>query len=86
MINELKEFANLGGTVFTVVAFLYYLRKKDETEQKKEEEFNKIINNHLHSSNQTIEKNTDALKSVAVNLKELTIYIKKLNGKKLKVK
>jgi len=86
MINELKEFTQLGGTVFTVVAFLFYLRKKDEITQKREEEFNKVITNHLHDSNQVIEKNTEALKSVAVNLKELSLLVERLNGKSKKVK
>ena len=72
-ITTLKELANLGGTVVTVVIFLYYLSKKDVG-------FNKIIENHLSHSNKIIKDNSEALNRVSVNLKELSIVIK--NGKK----
>ena len=72
-ITTLKELANLGGTVATVVIFLYYLSKKDAG-------FNKVIENHLSHTNKIIKDNSKAFNKVAVNLKELSIVIK--NGEK----
>ena len=74
MIEEVKEVAQLGGTVVTVVLFLYYLMKKDAG-------FNKIIDNHLTHSNAIIKDNSKAHNKVAVNLKEVSLTIKR-NGKK----
>ena len=74
MIEEIKEVAQLGGTVVTVVLFLYYLMKKDAG-------FNKIIDNHLTHSNEIIKDNSKALNKVAINLKEVSLTIKK-NGDK----
>lgn len=82
MINEIKEVVQLGGTVTTVILFLYYLNKKDEMNKKTYKEFNSMINNHLHTSNSIIEKNSQALSKVAVNLKVLSVIIK--NEKKVK--
>ena len=72
MITEIKEIANLGGTVVVVLLFLYYLTKK-------EKDMNKIISNHLEHSGRIIEKNSEVMTKVSVNLKELSIAIK--NGK-----
>jgi hypothetical protein len=75
-MENLNSLAQLGGTVATVVIFLYYLAKKDEG-------FNKIIDNHLIHSNKVIKDNSKALNKVSVNLKELSLTIKN-NGKKNK--
>jgi hypothetical protein len=75
-MENLNSLAQLGGTVVTVVLFLYYLAKKDEG-------FNKIIDNHLIHSNKVIKDNSKALNKVSVNLKELSLTIKN-NGKKNK--
>lgn len=74
VLDNIKELAQLGGTVITVFAFIGYLIKKDE-------QFNKIIQNHLNHSNKVIEKNTQVMKRVAVNLKGLTDIIKQ-NGRR----
>ena len=71
-MNNIEGLAQLGGTLATVVLFLYYLNKKDN-------EINKMINNHLHTANGVIKENSKALKDVAVNIKELSLCIK--NGK-----
>ena len=71
---NVKEIANLGGQVIIVLLFLYYLAKKDT-------EINKMISNHLVHSNKVIKDNSKALNKVSVNLKELSLTIKK-NGKK----
>jgi len=73
MINEIKEVVQLGGTVTTVLLFLFYLSKRDAG-------FDKVINNHLQHSGKIIKDNSKALNKVAVNLKELSIVIK--NSKK----
>jgi len=80
-MSELAEFAQLGGTAFTVVAFLFYLRKKDELDKETYSDFNSTIKNHLSHSNKVIKDNSGALKKVAVNIKELSIVVKKANGK-----
>lgn len=69
-MENIEKLANLGGTVVTVVLFLYYLNKKDES-------INKIIGNHLQHSNKIIKDNSKALSKVSVNLKELSIIIGK---------
>lgn len=74
MIADIEKLANLGGTVITVLLFLYYLNKKDES-------INKVINNHLEHSGRIIDKNSEALTQVKVTLKELCMVIKK-NGRK----
>ena len=77
MINEIKEITQLGGQVVIVLLFLYYLNKKDIINKKTYEEFNVMINNHLHVSNEVINKNSHALQQIAVNLKELSLMFKK---------
>ena len=72
-MTNLQELSQLGGTLATVVLFLYYLNKRDAG-------FDKVINNHLEHSGRIIKENSKALTKVAVNLKELSVVIK--NGKK----
>jgi len=81
MVNELVEFTQLGGTAFTVVAFLFYLRKKDELDKGTQDGFDEIIKNHLNHSNKVIKENSGALKKVAVNMKELSILVRRANRK-----
>ncbi len=69
-MESINGLAQLGGTVSTVVLFLYYLNKKDEG-------FNKIVNNHLVHSNKIIKDNSKALNKVSINLKELSMKIVK---------
>lgn len=69
-MENIEKLANLGGTVVTVVLFIYYLTKKDEA-------MNKIIGNHLQHSGKIIKDNSKALSKVSVNLKELSIIIGK---------
>ena len=73
-MESLQGLSQLGGTVATVVLFLYYLNKKDTV-------FNKIVSNHLEHSSKIIKENSKALTKVAVNIKELSLVIK--NGKVL---
>jgi len=75
-MTNLQELAQLGGTLATVVLFLFYLNKKDES-------INKVINNHLEHSGKIIEKNSDVITKMEVTLKELCMIIRK-NGKKVK--
>lgn len=72
-MENIEKLANLGGTVVTVVLFLFYLNKWQT-------EVNKIISNHLHTSGKVIKDNSRALNKVSVNLKELSLTIK--NSKK----
>ena len=69
-MDNINSLTQLGGTVATVVLFLYYLNKKDDG-------FNKIVNNHLVHSNKVIKDNSKALNKVSVNLKELSMKIVK---------
>jgi len=73
-MESIQGLSQLGGTVATVVLFLYYLNKKDTG-------FNKIVSNHLEHSSKIIKENSKALTKVAVNIKELSLVIK--NGKVL---
>jgi len=79
----LQELAQLGGTLATVVLFLFYLNKKDEMNKKTYDQFNTTINNHLDHSAKVIKENNDVMTNVAVTLKELCMVIRK-NGKKVK--
>ena len=88
MLGELKEIAQLGGTVVTVVLFLFYLNKKDERSKKTYDQFNSTINsfnttmnNHMDHSTKAINENTKAMTKVAVYLKESKTTIKFLNKK-----
>jgi len=72
-MEGIEKLANLGGTVVTVVLFLYYLNKKDES-------INKVVSNHLQHTGQIIKDNSKALNKVSINLKVLSMMIKK-NGK-----
>ena len=76
MIADIEKLANLGGTVITVVLFLFYLNKKDDS-------INRVINNHLEHSGKIIEKNSSVITQIEVTLKELSMVIRK-NGKKVK--
>ena len=76
MIADIEKLANLGGTVITVVLFLFYLNKKDDS-------INRVINNHLEHSGKIIEKNSSVITQIEVTLKELCMVIRK-NGKKVK--
>ena len=78
--NLVKEVANLGGELVIVVLFLIYLVKKDEMNKITYDTFNQTINNHLHHSSKVIESNSKVLSKVAVNLKELSLLVKKYNG------
>lgn len=69
-MENIEKLANLGGTVITVVLFLYYLNKKDES-------INKMVSNHLQHSGKIIKDNSKALNKVSINLKELSIIIGK---------
>jgi len=68
-MENIEKLANLGGTVITVILFIFYLTKKDEA-------INKVVSNHLQHSGKIIKDNSRALNKVAVNLKELSIVIK----------
>ena len=82
-MTALQELAQLGGTLATVVLFLFYLNKKDEMNKKTYDQFNTTINNHLDHSTKVIKENNDVMTNVAVTLKELCMVIRK-NGKKVK--
>lgn len=69
-MENIEKLANLGGTVITVVLFLYYLNKKDVG-------IDKMISNHLQHSTKVIKDNSKALNKVSVNLKELSLIIGK---------
>ncbi len=75
MINDFTALAQIGGTLATVVLFLRYLQKKDEETKNTYDAFNKMINNHLHTSDVIIKKNTTALNNVSSNLKNLSSLI-----------
>jgi len=69
-MENIEKLANLGGTVVTVILFLYYLAKKDAG-------IDKMISNHLQHSSKIIKENSKALNKVALNIKELSMMIGK---------
>ena len=79
MLPNFEELASLGGTVVTVVAFIWYLIQKDKANNVIYEKFNATIANHLEHSNKVIERNNEAYTQIAVTLKELCMIIKKTN-------
>jgi predicted membrane-bound dolichyl-phosphate-mannose-protein mannosyltransferase len=81
-MDNIEKLAQLGGTVATVLIFIYYLIQKDKTNNKIYEEFNTTINNHLDHSTRVIERNNDIYTKMAVTLKELCLIIKKNGYKK----
>lgn len=81
-MENIEKLSNLGGTVITVVLFLYYLNRKDCMIEKKDEDINKMINNHLQHSGKIIKENSKALNKVSINLKELSMVIKKNGNRK----
>ena len=79
MIPNFESLASLGGTVVTVVAFIWYLTQKDKANNVIYEKFNATIANHLEHSSKVIERNNEAYTQIAVTLKELCMVIKKSN-------
>lgn len=76
-MENIEKLANLGGTVITVVLFLYYLNKKDIILDKKDEAMNKIIGNHLQHSGKIIKDNSKALNKVFIALERLSSVVGK---------
>jgi hypothetical protein len=83
-MNNLEGLAQLGGTLATVVIFIWYLMQKDKTNNKVYEEFNTTINNHLDHSTRVIERNNETYNKMSLTLKELCIIIR--NSKRKKVR
>ena len=79
MIPNFESLASLGGTVVTVVAFIWYLTQKDKANNVIYEKFNTTIANHLEHSSKVIERNNEAYTQIAVTLKELCVIIRKTN-------
>jgi len=79
MIPNFESLASLGGTVVTVVAFIWYLTQKDKANNVIYEKFNTTIANHLEHSSKVIERNNEAYTQIAVTLKELCMIIRKTN-------
>ncbi len=46
-MNDIEKLAQLGGTLATVVVFIYYLTRKDKETKSTFDAFNKTIQNHL---------------------------------------
>ena len=72
-MDNIEKLANLGGTVTTVVIFIWYLREQGKL-------FNQTINNYLVHSTKVIEKNNEAMLKVNITLKELCLALKKENN------
>ena len=79
MIEGLEKIAQLGGTIVTVVIFIWYLSQKDKASNEVYNKFNTTISNHLDHSTKIIEKNSNAYIQIAITLKELCILMKKNN-------
>jgi len=68
------------AAITTAGGFLWYLVKRDRLMQKKDENHNVIITNHLNHSNTVIKENSDSRRELAVEIKGLAGIIKS-NGK-----
>ncbi len=79
MIEGLEKLAQLGGTIVTVVIFIWYLIQRDKASNEIFNQFNTTINNHLDHSTKVIEKNGEAYLQIATTLRELCILMKKSN-------
>ena len=71
-MQELEQFAQLGGTVVVVISFLYYMKEQNK-------EFNKTIQNHMEHSNKAIDKNSDVIVRITKTLQELCMIVRKSN-------
>ena len=65
-----EALANLGGTVVTVIAFLYFNDKMIKG-------FNSTIQNHLHTSNEVINKNSNTMIKISTTMEKLCATLKK---------
>ena len=74
-MENIEKLANLGGTVTTVVIFIWYLKGQGAI-------FNETINNHLKHSTRVIEENNKINSKIQVTLRELCLTLKNGNGKK----
>ncbi len=72
MIENIEQLTQLGGTVVTVISFLYFMDKQNRI-------FNTTINNHLAHSNKVIDKNSSAMTKISNSLQQLCITMKKDN-------
>ncbi len=72
MIPNIESLAQLGGTVVTVIAFLYFMDKQNKV-------FNITIQNHLEHSNKVIEKNSDVMIKISNTLEELCLLVRGSN-------
>lgn len=68
MLAEIKEIAQLGGTVVTVSLFLVYLYNKGQMDKETFDKFNTTINNHLDHSTKAISDNAAALQRLSSSI------------------
>lgn len=78
MINDIQQIANLGGTVVTVVLFLYFLQKIMDRHERISEKFNVTIQSFLKDSNKINQELALKLQQFSNTNKELSEIIKKM--------
>lgn len=82
-LTLVKDFAQLGGTVVTVLLFLNYLTKRDDKwtdSLKASSDSNVKLARALQKLTDTILKNTPAVSKNTGAVKENTDTVKKTNG------
>lgn len=61
---DLRALADLGGTLGSVVVFIFYLTRRDK-------DYNEVIQNHMKRSTEVFDKAADANIEVAKQLQRL---------------
>lgn len=69
------------AAIITTGAFLIYLYRKDILNKETYDKFDATIQNHLHRSNETVDKNSKIIQETGIILQELSSCIKALNSK-----
>ena len=69
---EIQQLAQLGGTVSTVLIFVYYLSKKDQLNRQTYQEFNNTITSHLVRSSEQMKEVAITNVKVAERLEQVS--------------
>ena len=79
---EFFEVAKYGPAIFAIAAIVFIVVKNQSATKELTDKFMSIINNHLNDNKNAIEKNTEVIDKLEDTMKEVYIFIKRLNGRK----
>lgn len=78
---DLFDISQFGIAIFTVGAMVYMVKKFLCFMKRQEENFTKIITNHLHDSSEANTKLQHSHQELSMVIKELLNFLQRTNGK-----